>query len=225
MRDRDPMVSRRDSSGCSLASAGQRDAFREPGAGRPWPERKQPLLSVGRPARLVALAVSGVLLCAGCGGAKAPSPAATTGAGTAGASTVASTAVAPLTHPSKAAYDRVMMRYGQTLAESVNAMYPLVDGPVGSQAASLAIVKVKKVRVVVTNVRAALARIVAPAPIRTDHEKLVGYLGHLDDQLDALIGVLQHGSTKPFGLYTALNALDDVAYVTGDMRKKGYAVG
>ena len=188
-------------------------------------------------AAIAALGVLAGLVLAGCGGSHSTTTttaATTTAATTTTKSSVTQTtpvALPPLVAPrhhvtlGKTSYETTMQKLGKTLALSVEGMFPLVDGSPGTQAAAGALTKVEKTRTVVTQIRTELAGIVAPAPVRKDHQHLVASLGDLLGELDTLIGVLQHGGSKPFGSYTVFGALNTVALITSDMKKKGYAVG
>lgn len=125
----------------------------------------------------------------------------------------------------KASYDRRMRELGTELATSVESMYPLVQGAVGSATARESISHVEKAQAAVARVTSAVSDILPPAPIRADHRRLVAELGVLQGELGVLVGVLQHGGSKPFGSYMAFPALSGIALVTGDMKKKGFAVG
>ena len=163
-----------------------------------------------------ALSIIAVALLAGCGGGGHP------------ASTTAPAAAAPPAPKrvlDKTTYDRTMRTLGHTLATSVEGMFPLSEGGVGSPATLQALSKVKQTRSVVDRVRSTLAGILPPAPIRADHAKLISDLDTLQRELDTLIGVLQHGSNQPIGAYTNLSALNGIAVVTSDMQKKGFQVG
>ena len=160
------------------------------------------------------------LMLAGCGGGHVVSGAVQT------QTTVSSRAISnQRVVLNKASYERTMRRLGKTLVGSVEGMFPLVEGGVGSLASAQSLAKVETTRSVVLSVRLTLDAIVPPVAIRADQERLLAGLDNLRSQLDKLIQVLQQGSSKPLGVYSRLSALGPIGIVIKDMKKKGYAIG
>ncbi len=158
-----------------------------------------------------------------CGGSHKQPAAAQTPATTTTAPTT-STAPRGVVVVSKSSYEGTMRQLGRTLAQSVEGMFPLVEGTGGAGSAE-AVAKVEAARAVVTRVTSKLAAIVPPAPIRADHRRLVVALGNLGSELDQLVQALQSGGSKPLSEYTRFAALAKIASATSDMKKKGYAIG
>lgn len=164
--------------------------------------------------------LAGAALLAGCGGHKAATTTTTT-------STASAPAPAPVhvVHVNKASYDATMKRLGGSLSKALSHIYPLVDGGPGSAENKAAAERVKTTRAVVVHVATTLSGIEPPQPVQADHKRLIAGLGHLESQLDLLIGFLEKGGPKPVGIYTEFTALNTIAKAAGDMEKKGYSVG
>jgi hypothetical protein len=170
--------------------------------------------------------LAGVLLvllvvAAGCGGGKkaqAPASQATT-------TSPAVSAPPERVTLGKKAYDQAMKGLGRQLVGSVDGLFPLVEARPGSEVSRESLVKLRKTRAVVRRVTAKVARIAPPAAIRTEHRQLLQGLSALRGELDQLIDVEEHGTSKPFGEFAQFKSLRTIAKARTAIEKKGYQIG
>jgi hypothetical protein len=118
-----------------------------------------------------------------------------------------------------------MRRLGLRLATAVEAMYPIVGSEPGSSTNDATESKIEASRAVIAGVTASVARILAPAPIRAYHERLLSGLNELGSELEDLIHFLHSGDTTLFGQYAALPSLRTINAARIEIERKGYSIG
>jgi hypothetical protein len=175
---------------------------------------------VGRVRRVCLVAAALALLAvtlAGCGG----------GGKTAVHQSTAPTVTIPLKTVSlgKVAYERTMARLGNQLVGSVKGLFPLTEAQPGTDVSKATLEKLAKTRAVVTTVMARVAAIAPPAPIRSEHQRLLQGIAALGGELDKLIEVEENGTSEAFGIYARFNSVRTIAKATTAMEKKGYKIG
>ena len=156
----------------------------------------------------------------GCGGGGGSESAGTSAATTTTAQTPVKKVVL-----GKVAYDRRMKQLGAQLVGSVQHLFPLVEAQPGTKVSKESLVKLRRTRAVVTNVRASIAAIAPPSEIRAEHAQLLQGVSALGSELDALIDVEENGTSKPFGDFAHFNSLRTIAKARNAIEKKGYPIG
>ncbi len=118
-----------------------------------------------------------------------------------------------------------MRQLGQQLGTSINHLFPLVEAQPGTDVSKATVAKLERTRAVVSSVTARLAAITAPPAVRDAHRRLLRGLTSFSGELDRLISVLEHGTSKPFGVYTQFRSLRTIAKARDDIEARGYAIG
>ena len=118
-----------------------------------------------------------------------------------------------------------MQRVGIRLTSSVHSLFPLDEGPRGSQATEDSIAKLNQTHAVAAQIVARLSEITPPAPIRAEHNQLIQGISQLEDELDSLITSLEQGSTTPVTSLGRFPSMRVIGRVTAAISKKGYAIG
>jgi hypothetical protein len=181
---------------------------------------------VRRPCLVGAALAAVAFALAGCGGSGR-----TVQQSTSVTTSASATATATLSTPKetvalgKTAYERTMRQLGRRLAGSVQGLFPLVETQPGTDISKETVAKLQRTRAVVTSVLAKAAAIAPPEPIRHEHQRLLQGISALGGELDELINVEEHGTSRAFGLYARFPSLRTIARARSAIEKKGYAIG
>ena len=167
---------------------------------------------------LVAVIALGV---SGCGGHQT----ATSG----GAVSTSGQAAPPVTRSktilTKPAYERTMRTLGHRLSKSIEALYPLDVGQVGSGDSKASAAKLTKALGIVAGIDRDLSRINPPTSISSEHIGVLHGVQELESELNQLITAVERGSTHSFASLTQLAGLTAIATATSAIRARGYAIG